>query len=57
MDERQYKERILNFRETEGSKLYPEYPLKGLHIELSNICNHQCLLRQQKDEQKERIYG
>ncbi|GFI49390.1 coenzyme PQQ synthesis protein E [Lachnospiraceae bacterium] len=43
MDERQYKERILNFRETEGSKLYPEYPLKGLHIELSNICNHQCL--------------
>ncbi len=43
MDKRQYKERILDFHDTEGLKLYPKYPLKGLHIELSNICNHQCL--------------
>ena len=43
MDKRQYKKRILDFHDTEGLMLYPKYPLKGLHIELSNICNHQCL--------------
>lgn len=43
MDKRQYKEHILKFHDIEESKLHPEFPLKGLHIELSNICNHQCL--------------
>lgn len=43
MDKRQYKDRISDFHDTEGLKLHPEYPLKGLHIELSNVCNHQCL--------------
>lgn len=43
MDKRKYQERISNFHDLEEAKLYPEYPLKGLHIELSNICNHQCL--------------
>ncbi len=43
MEKRQYKERISEFHNTEGLKIYSEYPIKGLHIELSNICNHQCL--------------
>lgn len=43
MEDREYKERIEDFHKIEAEDLYPPYPLKGLHIELSNICNHQCL--------------
>lgn len=43
MDKREYKERISEFHDINETNLTPEYPLKGLHIELSNICNHQCL--------------
>lgn len=43
MPKREYKERISTFHDVEDKRLYPEYPLKGLHIELSNVCNHQCL--------------
>lgn len=43
MKDREYKERITDFHRIEEGDLYPLYPLKGLHIELSNICNHQCL--------------
>lgn len=43
MEDREYKERIEDFHKIEAGELYPPYPLKGLHIELSNVCNHQCL--------------
>lgn len=43
MSKRKYKERISEFHDIIGRNLTPDYPLKGLHIELSNICNHQCL--------------
>ena len=43
MSKRQYMESISKFRDIDEQKLYPKYPLKGLHIELSNVCNHQCL--------------
>ena len=43
MSEREYKELISEYHDIDQKKLYPPYPLKGLHIELSNVCNHQCL--------------
>lgn len=43
MNERKYVDRISEFHGIDERKLYLEYPLKGMHIELSNICNHQCL--------------
>lgn len=42
-DSRAYKNRISEFHRIDGNRIYPEYPFKGLHIELSNICNHKCL--------------
>ena len=43
MKVREYKEKIDVYHTIDAKELYPPYPLKGLHIELSNICNHQCL--------------
>lgn len=43
MNDREYKKRISDFHKIDHDDLYPPYPLKGLHIELSNICNHKCL--------------
>lgn len=43
MSKRQYKERISEFHDINERELTPNYPLKGLHIELSNVCNHRCL--------------
>lgn len=43
MSKREYKDRISEFHDINEKNLTPDYPLKGLHIELSNVCNHQCL--------------
>ena len=43
---RVYNTRISEYHKINNNNddiINPEYPLKGLHIELSNVCNHQCL--------------
>ena len=39
----EYKNRIAEYQTLDNTESSIAYPLKGLHIELSNICNHQCL--------------
>lgn len=39
----EYLNRVDEYSKIESTSLYPPYPLKGLHIELSNVCNHQCI--------------
>lgn len=39
----EYLNRVDEYSKIEETKLYPPYPLRGLHIELSNVCNHQCI--------------
>lgn len=38
-----YLNRVDEYSKIENGRLYPPYPLKGLHIELSNVCNHKCI--------------
>lgn len=39
----EYKNRIVEYHTIENRDNSVEYPWKGLHIELSNVCNHQCV--------------
>lgn len=43
MEEREYYNRVVAYRDTTAFSLRPQYPVNDLRIELSNICNHQCL--------------
>lgn len=39
----EYLDRVDEYSKVENAELFPPYPLRGLHIELSNVCNHQCI--------------
>ncbi len=40
---REYYDRVKVLRNKDKFQIKPEYPINDLRIELSNVCNHQCI--------------